>query len=205
MLLLAGLGNPGPKYAGNRHNIGFMAVDEIVRRHAFARFRARFHALIATGVVAGRKVMAIKPLTFMNDSGRAVGAAMRFYRLAPADLVVIHDDLDLKPGKLKVKRGGGHAGHKGLESLDAHIGTDYWRVRVGIGHPGDKRLVEAYVLKDFAKEEQAPIRRLVEAIAEAWPCFVAGDENQFMNKVVWLTGPPKPRRAPPAAGAPGSG
>ena len=204
MLLLAGLGNPGPKYAGNRHNIGFMAVDEIVRRHGFARFRARFQALVATGNIAGRKVMAMKPTTFMNDSGRAIGAALRFHKLAPADLVVVYDELDLEPGKLRVKHGGGNAGHKGLQSLDAHIGPDYWRVRIGIGHPGDKRLVESYVLKDFAKAERPRFRRLVRAIAEAWPSLVAGDENRFMNKVVTLTEPPRRRApAPPAAGAPG--
>ncbi len=203
MLLLAGLGNPGPKYAGNRHNIGFMAVDEIVRRHGFARFRTRFHALVATGNIAGRKVMAMKPMTFVNDSGRAIGAALRFHKLAPAELVVVYDELDLEPGKLRVKRGGGHAGHKGLRSLDAHIGPDYWRVRIGIGHPGDKRLVESYVLKDFTRQERPRFRRLVAAIAEAWPWVVAGHETRFMNKVVTLIEPPRRTQAPPAAGAPG--
>jgi len=203
MMLLAGLGNPGPKYERNRHNLGFMAVDEIVRRHSFARFRSRFHALVAEGAVAGRKVLAMKPMTFMNDSGRAVGAALRFYKLSAADLVVIHDEIDLRFGKVRVKRGGGHAGHNGLRSIDAHIGADYWRVRVGVGHPGAKHLVYPYLLRDFAKHEVAPMRRLIEVIAEAWPQLVAGDANLFMNKVVLLTEPPKPKPAAtdPAADA----
>lgn len=204
MLLLAGLGNPGPKYERNRHNVGFMAVDEIVRRHSFAPYRSRFHALVAEGVVARRKVLAIKPMTFMNDSGRAVGAVLRFHKLAPADLVVIHDEIDLRFGKVRVKRGGGHAGHNGLRSIDAHIGPDYWRIRVGVGHPGDKDLVYPYLLRDFAKPEVAPMRRLIEAIAEAWPLLVDGDANLFMNKVVRLTEPPKPE-PPPAESGPATG
>ena len=153
MLLLVGLGNPGPKYADNRHNIGFMAVDEIVRRHGFGAWRARFHGLAADGVLDGQKVLALKPTTFMNHSGRAVGEAMRFFKLEPAAVTVIHDEIDLAFGKVRVKRGGGHAGHNGLRDIDAHIGADFWRVRVGIGHPGDKELVHGHVLSDFAKAD----------------------------------------------------
>jgi PTH1 family peptidyl-tRNA hydrolase len=200
MRLIAGLGNPGPKYERHRHNVGFMSVDAIVRRHAFAPYRARFHALAADGVIAGEKVIALKPMTYMNDSGRAVGAALRFYKLDPAALVVIHDEIDLVFGKLRVKRNGGNAGHNGLRSLDAHIGPDYWRVRVGVGHPGERHLVMPFLLHDFGKEESAFVGRMVEAIAEALPLLIAGDEGQFMNRVAVLINPPRPKRepAPPA-------
>jgi PTH1 family peptidyl-tRNA hydrolase len=208
MRLIAGLGNPGPKYEHNRHNIGFMAVDAIVRRHAFAPYRSRFHALAADGVIAAEKVIALKPMTYMNDSGRAVGAALRFYKLDPAELVVIHDEIDLAFGKLRVKRDGGNAGHNGLRSLDAHIGPDYWRVRVGVGHPGERHLVMPYLLRDFGKQELAFIGRMADAIAEAMPLLIAGDEGQFMNRVVVLTSPPKPKREPappvPSPESPGS-
>ena len=135
MLLLVGLGNPGPSYARNRHNVGFMALDRVVERHSFPSFRKRFHGLFAEGKVDRRRVMALKPLTYMNDSGRAVGEAVRFHRLSPADVFVLHDEIDLAPGKVRVKQGGGSAGHNGLRSIDSDIGPDFWRVRSGLGRP----------------------------------------------------------------------
>lgn len=200
MLLLVGLGNPGPGYAGNRHNIGFMAVDAIARRHGFAPFRARHHGLIAEGRLAGVRVLAFKPTTYMNESGLAVGRAARFFKIAPEAITVIHDDIDLAAGKLRVKRDGGHGGHNGLRSIDAHIGTDYWRVRLGVGHPGDKDRVEGYVLSDFAKAERPLFTRLVDAVAEAAPLLGGGDGSRFMNRVTILLHPPKPRpRSKPVA------
>lgn len=189
MLLFAGLGNPGPRHAGNRHNIGFMAVDAIVRRHGFPPARSRFSALVQEGRLGEEKVVAIRPQTFMNESGRAVGEAMRFYRLEPADIVVFHDELDLAPGKLKVKRGGGHAGHNGLRSIIAHVGADFTRVRLGIGHPGDRDLVTPWVLSDFAKADGPWVETLCEAIAEAAPWLAAGDPARFMTEVARLTVP----------------
>lgn len=195
MRLVVGLGNPGPRHAANRHNVGFMAVGAIVRRHSFGPFRSRFQSLIADGTVAGARVMAMMPLTFMNESGRAVGAALRYYKLEPAELLVIHDEIDLKAGKAKVKLGGGNAGHNGLRSIDAHIGPDYWRLRIGIGHPGDKLLVQPFVLSDFFKADVAWLETLLGAIAEAFPLLVGGKENRFLTKVALLTKPPKPKPA----------
>src|SRR3546814_7405671 len=162
MLLVVGLGNPGPQYAYHRHNIGFMAVDDIVHRHGLGPWKSRFLGHAAEGVLDGVKVLALKPATVMNRSGPAVGEAMRFYKLQPAEVIVIHDDLDLAPDKCRVKRGGGHGGHNGLRSIDQHIGQDYWRVRLGIGHPGDKALVNGYVLHDFAKSDEAWLDPLLE-------------------------------------------
>jgi len=193
MLLLVGLGNPGPKYEKNRHNIGFMAVGEIVRRHSFGAWRARFQGLAAEGKIAGEKVLALKPTTFMNESGRAVGEAMRFYKLTPADVIVIYDELDLKPGKIRAKQGGGLAGHNGLRSIDAHIGNDFRRVRVGIGHPGDKHRVHGHVLSDFAKAEGPLVERVIDAIADAIPLLAGGDEGAFMSRVALLVFPPPPK------------
>ncbi len=153
MRLVVGLGNPGPKYVANRHNVGFLAVNAIVRRHSFGPFKSRFQGLIAEGTVAAARLHILKPMTFMNESGRAVGEVVRFYKLAPSEVLVIHDELDLAPGKVKVKQGGGSAGHNGLRSIDAHIGPDYWRLRIGIGHPGDPNLVYPYVLSDFFEED----------------------------------------------------
>ncbi|MDZ7603170.1 MAG: aminoacyl-tRNA hydrolase, partial [Hoeflea sp.] len=150
MLLIAGLGNPGPQYARNRHNVGFMAVDEIARRHSFSGFSKKFRGEIAEGTIADQKVLLLKPMTFMNLSGDSVGDALRFYKLSPADLIVLHDELDIAPGKLKLKTGGGNGGHNGLKSIDAHCGKDYKRLRIGIGHPGHKDRVSPYVLGDFA-------------------------------------------------------
>lgn len=204
MLLLVGLGNPGPGYAGNRHNIGFVAVDAIVRRHAFAPFRARHHGLIAEGHLAGVRVLAFKPMTYMNESGLAVGQAARFFKIPSEAITVIHDDIDLAAGKLRVKRDGGHGGHNGLRSIDAHIGTDYWRVRLGIGHPGDKDRVEGYVLSDFAKAERPLFTRLVDAVAEAAPLLGTGDAGRFMNRVTVLLHPPKPKPKPEPKPDPGA-
>lgn len=201
MKLIVGLGNPGPRYERTRHNLGFMALDAIARRHGFGPFRARFQGLIAEGVVAGERCLALKPMTFMNDSGRSVGEAARFYKLPPADVVVLYDELDLKPGKVKVKTGGGAGGHNGIRSVDSHLGTEYRRVRLGIGHPGDKDRVLGYVLQDVPKAEQPMMDTLVEAVADAFPLLLAGDENGFMNRVTVAVFPPKPK--PPRPPAPG--
>jgi PTH1 family peptidyl-tRNA hydrolase len=198
MLLLAGLGNPGPRYLRNRHNIGFMAVEEIVRRQGFGPWRRRLQSDIAEGRVGQDKVLCLKPQTYMNHSGRALGEVARYYRVDPDRIVVLHDDLDLAPGKLRVKRGGGNGGHNGLRSIDAHIGRDYWRVRLGIGHPGDKDLVHDYVLKDFAKADSAWVDPLLAAVAEELPRLIADDQEGFMSRVAFLTQPPKASKAPAA-------
>ncbi len=196
MLLLVGLGNPGSDYAGHRHNIGFMAVDEIVRRHGFGPWRKRFQAKIAEGLIdlpAGgtEKVLALQPQTYMNLSGQSVGDATGYFKLSPDRVVVFHDELDLAPGKLRVKRGGGAGGHNGLRSMDAHLGPDYWRVRLGIGHPGDKALVHGYVLHDFSKADATWLAPLLTACADAFPLLAAGAPDKFMNKVTLATQPPK--------------
>ena len=183
MILLAGLGNPGARYAGNRHNIGFMAVEAIHRRHRFAPWRQRFQGLVSEGTVGTEKVLLVMPATFMNESGRSVGEAMRFFKIALGDVVVFHDELDLPPAKLRVKTGGGNAGHNGLRSITAQCGNDYRRVRLGIGHPGDKALVHAYVLNDFAKAERPWVEDLVDAVADAADLLVAGDDASFQNRV----------------------
>jgi len=198
MLLLVGLGNPGPTYARHRHNVGYMAVDEIVRRHGFGPWRARFDGVTADGQIGGAKVVAIKPHTYMNDSGRSVAAAMRFYKLDPAQVFVFYDELDLLPGKLRVKRGGGSGGHNGIRSLDAHIDPDYWRVRIGIGHPGHKDLVSAYVLHDFAKADASWLGPLLEAIAAEIPRLISADEGGFMSRVALSTQPPPAKKEPKA-------
>ncbi len=203
MLLIAGLGNPGPKYERNRHNIGFMAVDEVVRRHSFAAWRSRFQSMAAEGNIAGEKVLILKPMTFMNESGRAVGEAVRFHKLKPEQVIVIHDELDLVPGKIRVKLGGGHAGHNGLRSIDAHIGSNFRRVRVGIGHPGDKNRVHGYVLNDFPKAEQKLVERTVDAIAAHIDLLVKGDENSFMSRTAHDIFPPPPKPPRPEGDAGG--
>ena len=187
MLLIFGLGNPGAGYADNRHNVGFMAVDKIVRRHGLSGARARFQSETFEGVIAGAKVMALKPTTFMNNSGDAVGAAMRYYKLTPTDLVVIHDELDLDAGRVKVKAGGGSAGHNGIRSIAAHIGPDFHRLRIGIAHPGDKQAVIGHVLNNFAKSDKAWLDPMLDAIAEAMPLLVGGDAPGFMTRVALLT------------------
>jgi PTH1 family peptidyl-tRNA hydrolase len=209
MLLLVGLGNPGPRYARNRHNIGFMALDEVVHRYGFGPWRGRFQGRLAEGRVGGQKLLALEPQTYMNESGRAVGEALRFYRLSPEQVIVLHDEIDLKPGKVKVKRGGGPGGHNGLRSIDAHIGRDYWRVRLGVGHPGDKDLVHGHVLHDFAKTDEAWLAKLLEAVAAELPVLLAGDERAFMSKVNQVLVPPRPKPprkldAAPEAETPGT-
>ncbi len=193
MRLLVGLGNPGPRHAHNRHNIGFMAVDEIVRRHGFGPWRARFPGQVAEGRIGGEKLLAIEPQTYMNESGRAVGEALRFYKLEPEQAIVLHDEIDLKPGKVKVKLGGGPGGHNGLRSIDDHVGRDYWRVRLGVGHPGDKDLVHDHVLHDFAKADEDWLAKLLEAVAAELPVLLGGDERAFMSKVNQALVPPRPK------------
>jgi len=198
MLLLAGLGNPGPRYADNRHNIGFMAVDEIVRRHSFSPWRSRFQADCAEGFLDGEKVLVLKPQTYMNESGRSVGEALRFFKLAPEDVVVLYDEIDLAPGKLRVKQGGGTGGHNGIRSLEAHIGKDFWRVRLGVGHPGDKDLVHGHVLSDFAKADKAWLEKLLDAVSAEAPLLAAGDASRFMSRVAEIMAPPRPHKPKPA-------
>jgi PTH1 family peptidyl-tRNA hydrolase len=195
MRLLVGLGNPGSRHERNRHNIGFMAVDAIVRRHSFPPWRDRFKGEVTEGSIAGRKVMVLKPMTYMNASGEAVLAAASFYKIRPSEIAVLHDELDLAPGKLRVKRGGGTAGHNGLRAIDACLGPDFWRVRLGIGHPGVKELVHAYVLQNFTAEEARWVAPLCDAIAEATPLLVEDDANGFMNKVALILNPPAPKPA----------
>ena len=184
MLIFAGLGNPGSSYAKNRHNIGFMAVDAIARAHAFPPFRKKFQGEASEGTLGGERVLLLKPATYMNDSGRAVGEALRFHKLAIEDVVAFHDELDLAPGKLRVKRGGGNAGHNGLRSITALVGNDYRRVRIGIGHPGDKSLVYGTVLSDFTKDEWPWVHALCDAIAKHAPLLVAGEDAGFQGKVM---------------------
>jgi peptidyl-tRNA hydrolase, PTH1 family len=182
MLVIAGLGNPGARHAGNRHNIGFMAVNAIAELHRFGAFRSRHQGLAAEGQIGETRVMLLKPQTYMNESGRSVGEALRYLKLDLGSLVVIHDELDLAPGKVRVKVGGGDAGHNGLRSITAHVGPDYKRVRMGIGHPGEKALVHNYVLNDFAKSEAGWVEAVCRAIAEAAPLLVAGQDASFQNK-----------------------
>jgi PTH1 family peptidyl-tRNA hydrolase len=193
MDLLVGLGTPGPGHVGDRHNIGFMAVDEIVRRHSFGPFRARFHGRAAEGTVAGEKVIALKPATYMNLSGQAVAAAVAYYKLPIERVIVIHDEMDLDFGKMRVKQGGGSAGHNGIRSIDDHLGPNFWRVRLGIHHPGDPAEVIGHVLQPFTKNERPMVERLIEAVAEALPLLIGGDHNRFMSKVDVTMNPPPPK------------
>jgi peptidyl-tRNA hydrolase, PTH1 family len=195
MKLFVGLGNPGAKYARNRHNIGFMAVDRIAADHGFAPWRAKFQGQVSEGRLGAEKVVLLKPETFMNLSGQSVGEAMRFYKLTPADVIVFHDELDLAPGKLKLKQGGGHAGHNGLRSIHAHIGEAYARVRLGIGHPGHKDRVSPYVLSDFAKADEGWLDDLMRGIGDGAPHLAAGDGAKFTNAVALRMAPPKPAPA----------
>jgi PTH1 family peptidyl-tRNA hydrolase len=184
MLLWVGLGNPEPGMARQRHNIGFMAVDAIARRHGFSPWRQRFKGLVAEGTVGGEKILALKPLTYMNASGESVQAAAAFFKLAPEAITAWHDELDLVPGKVRVKRGGGAAGHNGLRSMDRQLGSpDYWRVRLGIGHPGAKDRVLGYVLGDFAKADQEWLAVLLDALAESVPLLAAGRPEDFMTRL----------------------
>lgn len=183
MLLFVGLGNPGSRYSGNRHNIGFMAVDEIARVHRAAPWRRRFQGEATEAVIGGERAILLKPETYMNESGRAVGEAMRFFKIALADVVVFHDELDLPPAKMRVKLGGGNAGHNGLRSITALCGNDYRRVRLGIGHPGAKELVHAYVLNDFGKGERDWVDDLCRACADHAELLAKGDDAGYQNKV----------------------
>ena len=183
MRLFVGLGNPGAKYAQNRHNIGFMAVDAIAARHRFGPWKKKFSALAADGEIAGERVLLLKPETYMNDSGRAVGEACRFLKISVGDVIAFHDELDLAPGTIKVKSGGGNAGHNGLRSLTAHIGNDYRRVRLGIGHPGSKDAVSPYVLSDFAKTDRSWLEPLLDAVAEEAAGLALGRDDRFVMAV----------------------
>nr|WP_316655218.1 aminoacyl-tRNA hydrolase [uncultured Gellertiella sp.] len=188
MLVIAGLGNPGAKYAFNRHNIGFMAVDAIHDRNRFSPWSKKFRGEIADGELGGEKVLLIKPQTFMNLSGEAVGEALRFYKLEPSQLVVLYDELDLAPGKVRMKTGGGHGGHNGIKSLDAHCGRDYRRIRLGIGHPGSKEAVNNHVLGDFAKSDRVWLEPLLDAIGDHAAMIPRNEDSQFMNKLALATG-----------------
>ncbi len=191
MRLLVGLGNPGSRYARNRHNIGFMAVDAIARRHGIPSFRSRFKGELAEGPIGGERRLLLKPQTFMNDSGESVAETARFYKISPSEIVVIHDEIDLRPGKLRVKCGGGTAGHKGLRSIDALLGPDFWRVRIGIGHPGIKELVLPYVLQNFPGEEVSLwVVPLLDALAETIGLLLSGAPEAFMSEVARRFAPP---------------
>jgi PTH1 family peptidyl-tRNA hydrolase len=183
MKLFVGLGNPGSGYARHRHNVGFMVLDRIAERHGLGPWKKRFHGLVTDGPIGGRRVMLIKPQTYMNDSGQAVGEAQRYLKIDEGDTYVFHDEIDLAPGKLKVKVGGGNAGHNGLRSISAHIGNEYARVRIGVGHPGSKDLVSGYVLHDFAKAEQEWLEPLLDAMADAAGRLAAGEEARFLTDV----------------------
>jgi PTH1 family peptidyl-tRNA hydrolase len=184
MKLLVGLGNPGPEYEANRHNVGFLALDRIAGRWSFGPWKRRLGGMTAEGDVVGHRIVALKPLTYMNESGRSVGEASRFLKIAPSDVYVLHDELDLPPNRIRTKTGGGHGGHNGLRSIDAHLGTkDYRRLRIGIGHPGDKALVHSYVLNDFAKAETGWVEALCDALANNTALLVKGDDNGLQNKI----------------------
>ena len=183
MLLLVGLGNPGARYIGNRHNVGFMAVQAIAKRHGIGPWRRRFQGVACEGPIGGERVLLLLPGTFMNESGRAVGEAAQFYKLPPETTTVFHDEIELPPGKVRVKVGGGIAGHNGLRSISEHIGNDYRRARIGVGHPGHKDLVEHYVLSDFAKSEWPWVEALVDILAENVDLLVRGEDASFQNKV----------------------
>ena len=206
MLVIAGLGNPGSRYAGNRHNIGFMAADAIARANGFSGWSKKFKAEIAEGELAGEKVLLMKPQTFMNLSGEAVGEALRFYKLDPSQLIVLYDELDLAPAKARIKTGGGNGGHNGIKSLDAHIGKEYRRVRLGIGHPGVKEMVTGHVLGDFAKVDRDWLEPLLDAIGENAAMLAEGNDSGFLNKLTLAVGGKPAAEAPkPASPAPAKG
>jgi PTH1 family peptidyl-tRNA hydrolase len=183
MLLLVGLGNPGERYVGNRHNIGFMVVQAIAKRHGIGPWRRRFQGVACEGPVGGVRSLLLLPGTYMNESGRAVAEAMHFYKLTPGDVTVFHDEIDLPPGKVRIKVGGGIAGHNGLRSISEHVGNDYRRVRIGVGHPGNKDLVQGYVLSDFAKSERPWVEALITILADDVELLVRGEDASFQNKV----------------------
>lgn len=183
MLLFVGLGNPGSEYAGNRHNIGFMAVQAIAKQHRIAPWRRKFQGVAVEGTIGAEKVLLLLPDTFMNESGRAVAEAVHFYKLEAGSVVVFHDEAELAPGKVRVKKGGGNAGHNGLRSITEHIGNDYHRVRLGIGHPGSKDMMESYVLQDFAKSERPWVEALCGIVADNVALLIEGKDSTFQNKV----------------------
>ena len=195
MLLLVGLGNPGREHARNRHNIGFMALEAIAVRYEFGRARRRFHGAVREGLLGGKRTLALWPDTYVNRSGQAVGAAAHYYRLEPGSVIVLHDELDLAPGKVRVKRGGGTAGHNGLRDIDSRFASDFRRVRIGIGHPGHRDDVMRYVLNDFAKAEATWLKPVIEAVADAAPLLAVGDDPGFMTKVALIVNPPPPKPA----------
>lgn len=184
MWLLVGLGNPGDKYAHNRHNVGFMAIDQIASDYGFPPFRAKFEGHLSEGRIGDEKVALLKPQTYMNESGISLGQAVRFFKITPNRVIVFYDELDLQPFQLKVKKGGGTAGHNGLKSIDAHLGRqEYWKVRLGIGHPGDKNRVSGYVLSDFSKEEQKHLPHWIEEVARHTPLLLEDNQADFMTRV----------------------
>ena len=198
MKLLVGLGNPGVKYARHRHNVGFMALEAIHARHRLPPWRQKYRGAFSEGGLGGERAMLLAPQTYMNESGRAVAEAARFHKIPPEDIFVFHDELDLAPAKVRVKRGGGTAGHNGLRSIDACLGSkDFGRVRLGIGHPGHKDRVTPHVLGDFAKADREWLDPLLDALADAAPLLVQGDEAGFMNRVALLAGPNRQARAAP--------
>ncbi|WP_415839870.1 aminoacyl-tRNA hydrolase, partial [Paracoccus yeei] len=199
MILLVGLGNPGAKYERNRHNVGFMAVNRIAADHGFTPWRARFQGQVAEGRLGDTRTVLLKPGTFMNLSGQSVGEAMRYLKLDPAQVLVLHDELDLAPGKVRLKLGGGHAGHNGLRSIHQHIGDAYRRLRIGIGHPGHKDRVAGYVLSDFAKAEEAGLDDLLRGISDGAEALAAGDDARFMNAVAARVAPPRNSGTRPTA------
>jgi PTH1 family peptidyl-tRNA hydrolase len=191
MIIIAGLGNPGPKYEKNRHNIGFMAVDEIARRWRFGPTRAKFQSVISEGDVEGTKVLLMKPQTYMNESGRAVGEAARFYKIKPSEVIVFHDEIDLAPGRFRMKTGGGAAGQNGVRSLISHLGADFRRGRMGVGHPGESHLVMPHVLGDFHKADLPWLEPMLNAVADALPFAVSGDDERYQGEVMRLAPAPK--------------
>ena len=191
MLLIVGLGNPGKEYENTRHNVGFMAIEEILGRYNFSAEQNKFHGIINQGEVAGVKVLALRPQTYMNRSGVSVSEAASFYKISPENILVFYDELDLIPGKLRIKKAGGDNGHNGIKSIDSHIGKDYWRVRIGIGHPGNKDEVTSYVLGKFTNEDKVVISKAVDAVAEAFSLLAEGQGEKFMSKVALLMQPEK--------------
>ncbi len=201
MMILVGQGNPGTKYAGNRHNVGFMLVEKLAADHGFGPWKSKFQSEVSEGTVAidGRreKVLLMKPQTFYNESGRAVSEAVRFYKLAPGDVIVLHDEIDLAPGRLRVKRGGGHSGNNGVRSIMSHLGPEIRRVRIGVGHPGDKTRVMPHVLSDFSKADEAWTEPLFDAVSRSVSFLVSGDDERFQTEVMRLA--PAPRHDPKQA------
>ena len=202
MKLLVGLGNPGAKYAHNRHNIGFMAMDQIAADHGFSSWRSKFQGQTCEGRIGSEKVTLLKPETFMNLSGQAVGEAMRYLKLPPGDIIVFHDEIDLAPGKVRLKTGGGHAGHNGLRSIHGHIGPDYDRVRMGVGHPGHKDAVPGYVLRDFPKADAEWLDNELRGISDGIAELIAGDGGRFLNAIALRVAPARSSKSAPKPKAP---